>query len=280
MVRPFLLASAVVTVGALTTFAGCSSSSNKSTGGTDAGPTHDASNDVVTVQDTGTGNQDSSSGDDSSTEDAGGVCPSSETAPAAPTFATPPASQLKDCSTAEIQAFIAACVSSTSGCQDWFTANSGLFSADGGGGTTCGNCLFNETNPDLGGVYWSPTAAGSLGFEPNYAACIAQFDTSKGTACATALDANNFCTEWYCGDCGTGTSTTCESTVNNGTQCSSTLTTLNSACATDFADGGILDTTCSPSTVNGDTTGADDFAFIANLYCGSGSTTFSPDSGI
>lgn len=282
MVRTILFTSSLITVGVLTTFAGCSSSSTKATGGTDSGVHDSSTHDVATGSSSGSAS--SSGGVEDSGEDAsGGGCPNTGTPPTAPTYATPTKGQDK-CQSSDISAFIAACIASTAtstGCNTWFTSNSGLASADGGGGTACGNCLFNETNPDLGGMWYGITEGGDISFGPNYGACIALVDTTNGTACATAYDSNQACNAYLCGDCASsGTAITCDQTVNaTGAACSASATSTNTACATDFADGGVADTTCSPSTVNGDSTGIDDFEFMANLVCGNGSLTFTGDAG-
>ncbi len=282
MVRPFLLASTVLSVGVLTTFAGCSSS-NKTSPSTDAGGVKDSSTDTgVTHPDGSSGIPDSSSGEDTGV-DSGSNCPYSDTFPPAgfPAYATP-AKGSGACTASDISAFIAACIGSSasaSGCNTWFTTNSALASAAGDAGTACGNCLFNPTNPALGGVYYTATPSNNIGFDPNYGACYALVDTTNGPACAAAFDNINACDEYLCGDCAAAQATTCEQGLNGtGGACATDLTTFNTACATDYADGGIADTTCAPTHVfdPSDTTLTFDFEFVANLVCGTGSTTFTP----
>ena len=293
MVRPLLLTTAFFLVTGATAFAGCSSSSNGGTpndaGHADTSTGHDSgSSSGSSSSGSSSGSGDDSGGDDGSTAAA---CPATAAIPTLPTFTAPTKGQAK-CQATDIQGFIAACLATgatNTTCNTWFTANSALASADGGGGTACGNCLFDPNNPDVGGLYWSPTAGQSIGFAPNYGGCIALVDTTNGPACAAALDNFNFCDEWFCGDCASSaTTTSCESGQNAaGAACGAYSATYqgdggtgSSPCDTDLADGGIGNTTCSPSTVNNDTTGVDDFGFIANLICGDGSTTFNPDSGL
>jgi hypothetical protein len=162
------------------------------------------------------------------------------------------------CTTSETTAFETACGdnSTQATCTTWLEANTE--GSDGGGGTACGNCIFN---PDNNGAAWvDPNGA----WGPNYAACIQLTDTSKGPACAAALENIDGCEGLECDDCADSTTyQTCATTVD-GTICSSYLSPAQTACSTDFADGGAADT-CQPG---GGTKANPDWTYIIDLICG------------
>jgi hypothetical protein len=141
--------------------------------------------------------------------------------------------------------------------------------ADGGGGTTCGNCIFNPNN---NGATW--TDPNEL-FGPNYGACVQLLDPTHGTACAGAYENVNACNGVAC-DCETSDNgylgcLTAEDQGDGG--CATYAATQSSSCANDFADGGAL-ATCSPGAAT--QTQNPDYTLIINLVCGNGTT----DAGV
>jgi hypothetical protein len=190
------------------------------------------------------------------------MCPDNATY-TAETYTNATAHQGK-CATADINAFEAACgdLGSNTACTTWFEMNVAGQMPDGGGaGTTCGNCIAMPKNN--GGVFVDPAG----GVSPNYGACIQLTDPTHGPACAAAVDNVFGCNGRQCGDCSNATFGTCLNTVNTGSGiCAQYVMTQNTACTTDFADGGAANT-CQPG---GGNTFDPDFTYIIDLICGGG----------
>jgi hypothetical protein len=244
---------------------GCSSSSSPAEGGADSGAPHDSSAaDRYVASDGPATTKDGASSKDGSVD--AGPCPPESTAGFNPTPFVPATAHQGVCSISAINAFINACVMSTSEatCSMWQDMN---LPGDGGAGTPCGNCMLPNNTDDNGGLWLDPLG----NFWPNYGACIQITDPTHGTACATAYDNLSGCEDVGCDDrCSgvgmCGTSAACEACFSNvGADCSSYLTAAKSACATDVTDGGAIDT-CSPSSKTGEQ--ASDFAYIIELVCG------------
>jgi hypothetical protein len=191
-----------------------------------------------------------------SADGGGGTCPDS-TAFTATTYVSATKHQGK-CTSAQTTAFETACgdAGTVTTCSAWQTAN---VATDAGAGTACGNCILNPNNA---GAAWSDPNGE---FGPNYAGCIQLTDPKNGgPACAPALDNLDACEGLECDDCAdSATYQTCATAVD-GAICSSYLSTAQTACATDFADGGAA-TTCQPG---GGTTANPDWTFIITLICG------------
>ena len=287
MLRPILLLSSVLGISVLTAFAGCSSTTNNVAasdgGGTDTGVSHKDSG--------GSSGGDSSSGDDGGGGD-GGTC-SANVAFTYPGYVTIVPKQA--CTAADLKAFETACTvaaATAATCNGWQASN--LPGSDGGpGGTTCGNCIFGPYNPPTnfgqGAAYvtcdstvpTSSTTSVCL-FSPNVIGCVQLIDPTNGPACAAADDALSQCDAWECNLCSDTASggpldQACVTAVN-AAQCATFLTKAQSACATDFGDGGAgtAFSKCSPS---GGTNQSEDFSFIIAQMCGGGTTDAGGDSG-
>jgi hypothetical protein len=106
-------------------------------------------------------------------------------------------------------------------------------------------------------------------FGPNYGACLQLTDATNGAACAKAYDAVSDCNGVQCDSCSDATTyQTCVQTVNAGI-CQQYASAAQTACASDFADGGAA-STCSPGSA---TQKQDpDFTYIITLICGGGSS--------
>ena len=175
------------------------------------------------------------------------------------------------CATADISAFLTACIATAATqatCDAWFNSN---VATDAAAGTACGNCIFEPNN---NGATWSDQFGY---FSPNYGACIQLTDPTHGAACGPAYAGILDCEGYECDSCADGaTYQTCAQSVD-GAICSQYVTTLQSACATDLADGG-AGQVCFPSA--GGSTNEPDFQYIINLMCGGGDGGGTPtDSG-
>ena len=281
MLRPILLTTSFVGISILTVFAGCSSSSSKATGGNDSG----SAADVVVHHDSGSSSGSSSggSGDDSGDDsgDSGGSC--SAGVPYTATTWTNVVAHQGLCDAADLAAFLAACGDSpatATTCNAWIATN--LAGADGGGGSTCGNCIVPPNATGTGGAsFVTFDSMGNGYFGPNYPGCIQLLDPTNGPACAAAYDNINECLGLECNLCtgtdGDGTPEdpeACENlNVGTGGICASYLSPYQTKCATDNADGGIADQ-CSPGAAEQKTN--PDWTLIINLICGSAT---SGDSG-
>jgi hypothetical protein len=124
----------------------------------------------------------------------------------------------------------------------------------------CVTCIFdiNDAGAAGEGGAFLINAAGNAFIGSNYPGCIALEDTTNGVACATDLEPLVQCQSFACGTCTTQTDyDNCITAVNAGA-CMSYLTPVQTACATDFADGGVLDTKC------------DTDQEVLNVICGTG----------
>jgi hypothetical protein len=168
------------------------------------------------------------------------------------------------CTAAAITAFVTACGdgSTNTSCGTWQAANVAGGEADGAGtGNACGNCIFAPMN---NGATWTDPM---MFFSPNYAACIQLTDTSGGAACAAAFNNAGGCEAVACDSCpgnGPNDFENCVVAADMGS-CNSYATTEETACKTDFADGGAANT-CSPGAATGKQD--PDLTFIATLICG------------
>jgi hypothetical protein len=96
----------------------------------------------------------------------------------------------------------------------------------------------------------------------NVSGCIALLDKTDGTACAQALAPLLECDDAACSTCFTASPDEtlvdeCYTTAESGA-CSSYVGSANSLCASDFADGGVANTSCQDPTT------------VVNLFCGTG----------
>ncbi|HEY1696627.1 MAG TPA: hypothetical protein VGG39_30910 [Polyangiaceae bacterium] len=172
------------------------------------------------------------------------------------------------CTAGDIAGFLVACGDSAvpSDCKAWQLANVGA--GDAGGGTACGNCILAAGNAGAAFVDQAG-ASGEQYFGPNYGACIQILDKTNGAACAPAYDAVTDCNGEQCDDCsGATTFDACASGVDAlAGICTTYAQSATSACAPDFADGGIA-YECSPGAAT-DTLDPD-WQLIIGLVCGSG----------
>lgn len=95
----------------------------------------------------------------------------------------------------------------------------------------------------------------------NIGGCIALTDKTSGTACGQAYTPLLECDDAACASCFTASTDVtsldqCESSAESGA-CASYVSSVESQCTTDFADGGAADT-CQDATT------------IVNLFCGTG----------
>jgi hypothetical protein len=271
MLRPLLLTSSVLGISILTVFAGCSSSST-SAGGNDAA----GGSDVIVKHDSSgsssSGSSSGGSGDDSG-GDSGGTC-SAGVAYTSLTWTNVVAHQGL-CTAADLSAFLTACgdKQTATSCNTWITAN--LAGADGGGGSTCGNCIVPANALGTGGASFVTVDAttGNGYFGPNYPGCIQLTDPTNGPACAGGYNNLFSCLGSECDNCtgtnGDGTSqdpAACQQgDVAAGGICASYLAPYQTSCMTDNADGGVADK-CSPGTATN--TIDPDWTLIINLICG------------
>jgi hypothetical protein len=192
-------------------------------------------------------------------EDAGN-CPASVAAYTPMTFTAATAHQ-GECSPTDVSAFTTACgdMGSNSACEAWFTAN---VKGDGGAGTACGNCIAAPDNN--GGAWLDPFGVPY----PNYGACIALQDPTNGPTCAGAFNAFQGCLGFACDLCmSTAEGNACVTTEEGtGGGCASYLSTGQTDCKSDFADGGAFNT-CSPGAAS--MTENPDYTYIITLICGS-----------
>jgi len=278
MLRPILLTTSFVGISILTVFAGCSSSSSKATGGNDSG----SAADVVVHHDSGSSSGSSSggSGDDSGDDsgDSGGSC--SAGVPYTATTWTNVVAHQGLCDAADLSAFLVACgdAQTATSCNTWSTAN--LAGADGGGGSTCGNCIVPPNATGTGGAsFVTFDSMGNGYFGPNYPGCIQLMDTTNGSSCAGAYDNLFSCLGLECNLCtgtdGDGTSEDPEACENGdvatGGICASYLSPYQTKCMTDNADGGVA-AQCSPGSATNPATINPDWTLIINLICGGGAT--------
>jgi hypothetical protein len=186
---------------------------------------------------------------------ASATCPDSTTFTAT-TYVSATKHQDK-CKSTDITAFETACgdAGTQATCTTWLEAN---LETDASAGTACGNCI---VNPNNAGAAWSDPNGE---FGPNYGGCIQLTDTKNGPACAAALDNIDGCEGLECDDCSDSTTYQACATTVDGAICSTYATTVQTACTTDFADGGAA-TTCQPG---GGTTVNPDWTYIINLICG------------
>jgi hypothetical protein len=238
---------------------GCSSSSTDNGGAVDAGGTADTGpgkNDGSTPGTDSGGTSDSSSGDDGGTAL---VCPPASTAGFQPPAYVPATANQGKCTTPEVAAFVTACGDNgtMSSCNAWQTSN---LASDAGPGTTCGNCIIAPQN---NGGTWVDTQGY---FGPNYAACIQLTDATHGAACAAADESLGNCQGVACDSC-TGTASDAQKCIAaaNAGGCAQYVGAVQSACVTDFADGGAA-ATCSPGAASGKQD--PDFTYIVTLICG------------
>jgi hypothetical protein len=161
------------------------------------------------------------------------------------------------CTATQTTAFETACGDNATQatCTTWLEAN---VASDASAGTACGGCILNPNNA---GAAWSDPNGY---FGPNYAGCIQLTDTKNGPACAAALENIDGCEGLECDDCADSTTySTCATTVD-GTICTSYTSPVQTACATDGADGGAAEK-CQPG---GGTTVDPDWTYIIDLICG------------
>ena len=144
------------------------------------------------------------------------------------------------CTGAEIAGYVAGCLTggSQAACTAWFNSAT----------MACGVCIAPAMQAADGALV--PTNTGAIVYDynsnnigPNYPGCIAIKDTTGGTACAQAYWAFYQCLD-ATGCLLTCTTTaafqTCEQTVATGSgACASKYTAQQTACAADFADGGV-----------------------------------------
>jgi hypothetical protein len=261
----------LATIGAITVYGmGCSSSSTQGTPDSGTAPHTDsgAPHDSGSASDSTSPPSDSSmAADTSGGGDAALVCPPASTTTYMPAAYVPAVAHQGKCSPADIAAFVMACgdnatmTATTSSCGDYQAANV-MGVADGGVGTTCGNCIFAATN---NGATWLDPANF---FGPNYAGCIQLTDSANGAACAAAYDNAGGCEGVAC-DKGCQTDTeqdfvSCVKAADQGS-CSTYAAAEKSACVTDFADAGAA-ATCSPGAGTGKSD--PDWNYIVNLICG------------
>jgi hypothetical protein len=172
------------------------------------------------------------------------------------------------CSGGDVAAFLKACGDGSAGadCTAWQVANVG--GGDGGGGTACGNCILGDGNAGAAFVDQAG-ASGAQYFAPNYGACIQILDKTNGAACAPAFDAVTDCNGEQCDDCSDATTfNACANGVDAlGGICTTYAQSATTACAPDFADGGIA-YECSPGAAT--STIDPDWQLVIGLVCGSG----------
>ena len=278
MVRPLLITGAALGVSILTVFAGCSSSSSGgATGGNEGGTASSSGSSSGSASSSGSssggatdsghkeGSASSSSGagDDSGGDEASSTCPYGT--PFTP--GTYPASTAHSgaCLAADITSFINACGDSGSAtaCDTWQTNN--VPGEDGGGGTACGACIFKADNS--GGSFVSVTPGGNGFFGANFGGCIQLLDPTNGPTCQPAYDAISDCEVSECGDCADATTyATCASAVD-ASVCSTQSAAVQTACAADFADGGVAQQ-CDPGAATNPPTSNPTFQLVMSLICG------------
>ena len=204
---------------------------------------------------------------DAGSSDSGLACPPQSTSSYTAQTYTAAVAHQGLCTAVQISAFVTACGDNSTAamCTAWLAANVAGGAVDGGGaGDACGNCILAPMNN--GGTWTDPDGF----FSPNYAACIQLTDATHGTACATAYDALSGCDAVACDQACAANDTSatdfqaCFNAAEMGS-CSTYATGLQSACTTDFADGGAA-STCSPGTATG--TLDPDLSYIATLICG------------
>jgi hypothetical protein len=155
-----------------------------------------------------------------------------------------------------------------------------LAGADGGGGSTCGNCIVPPNATGTGGAsFVTFDSKGDGFFGPNYPGCIQLKDPTNGAKCAGAYYNLFSCLGLECNSCtgtaGDGTSEdpeACENADVMGTGiCASYLSPYQTGCMSDNADGGVADE-CSPGSATNPPTVNPDWTLIINLICGGGTT--------
>ena len=152
------------------------------------------------------------------------------------------------------------------GCNSWLGTN---FTSTMN--VACGNCLFAGGSPDggaggggTGALALDPSGGGFVGV--NWGGCAALADTTSGPACAAAYAPASECDFYVCESSTTSTCTSatvqaCLTTADGtGGVCNSKAAAVQSACATDFADGGVLSPSGKCGTV----------AQVLNAVCGTG----------
>ncbi len=178
-------------------------------------------------------------------------------APSVPSSAVPPypgvVQVVGACSAADISGYITACDSSTSTnatCNTWFT----------GASPACASCLVPTNDAGAltgqGGVWIYQ--GGNIG--PNYPGCL---DLKGMSACADAYEQVVECL--IASGCGTCTDPTSEQNCQNtifgtGGACAGYYATYSSSCASDLADGGLLNG--GPCSTDPD---------VLSVICGNGS---------
>jgi hypothetical protein len=258
---------------------GGTSTTSGTTSATNSGTTSATGTGGHTGSTTGTGGSTGSTTGTGGGSSSGGPCYQGTSGYTALTAAPTPAQHANACASTDISAFIAACITASTGCDAWFTNNVMGDAADGGGaGTACGNCIFpvdSSGNPlNTGGTFSTVVGTGAnatLLFGPNYSGCIQLKDTTHGAACALAMDNLNNCEEVACAfdgttQCSDANFTTCANFVTGTGQGCNAAASSTSACATDDADGGAAQI-CSPS---GGSSQSTDFTYVINLFCGTG----------
>jgi hypothetical protein len=255
-----------VSVGAI----GCSSTTT-SGGPEDSGTTNVGDTGSTGIHDSGAPPGDSTTppGDSSGGDSGPLACPPSSTSSFAAQTYVPAVAHQGACTGAAIAQFVMACGDNSTNladgggsCADWQTSNVSGGGADGGGtGTVCGSCIFAPMN---NGATWTDP---DMFFSPNYAACIQLTDTTSGSACAAAFNNAGGCEGVACDSCpGTGANDfgNCVNAADQGS-CNSYASTEATACKSDFADGGAVNT-CTPGAATGKQD--PDLTYIATLICG------------
>jgi hypothetical protein len=261
MKRNTVLSVSLLSTFVLVPFTGCSSSN----GGTGFASAPDSGGGgspgiIRSSNDSGAGQPSSGPGNtgDTTGDDAGSACLGALTGFQAPGY-TAPKVQANACASADIQAFISACLDSSdqSACDTWANSN---VASDAGAGTACGNCIFSADGN--GAVWFDPNAGVPL---PNYGACIALTDPTNGAACAGAVNDAQSCQDVACGSCMDQTSYDGCATAANSGECASYGSALQTSCKSDQS----AFSTCFPSqtSMNQD----DDWTLIINMVCGAGS---------
>jgi hypothetical protein len=261
---------AIALISAASTMAayGCSSSTSGNTPPAADSGAPGAEDSGAVTQPTGDsgapGSSDSGAGNTDSAAPAP-ACFAPPTGYTALTAAITPTQALNACTSADISAFITACISATSPtpCDDWQTANiAGV--ADGSAGTACGNCIFPADSmgdvTNAGPTYILPS---SNKFAANYAGCVQVLDSTNGAACGLAYDNWTDCDDYACGACADSDFGGCQSYVDGTGQACATAYMSTQACTSDAADGGAFNT-CQTGVA------ATDFTTIINLFCGTG----------
>jgi hypothetical protein len=187
------------------------------------------------------------------------ACPPQTTTAFTPPLYVPAGLDKGECTSAQMQSFYTACLSSTA---TDATCGAGFGASAPAADVACGACLLTPESS----TSWGPVVSYSVGtVSLNVAGCMEILGSTSGLACAKAYEAANACESYACENCSVSSATSnqdhqaCVLAAADG---SCTMYETAATCGDVEADSGAT-TTCFQGTDFGSR-----FAAIAPIFCG------------